>query len=123
MIRLIAVEERDLRIFLTNKRKLFGPNLGFVEIYYDTDATEIASQSAYCHSYQAEGITTLRYGSPTPLTSLDLFDLNGRIVRSFDLASSCQGEVQAEQLPNGTYIVSLRDNIGKVVTTKITVTR
>ena len=123
LMRLIAVEERDQRILLTSKRKVFGPNLGFVEIYYDTDAAEIASQSLYCHSYQAEGITTLRYGSPTPLTSLDLFDLNGRIVRSFNLASSCQGEVQAEQLPIGSYIVSLRNNSGKAVTTKITVTR
>ena len=123
LVRLIAIEERDQSLFLTNKRKLFGTNLSFVDLYYDTDALEITSKATFCHSYQSEGITVIRYVSPTPLISLDLFDLNGRMVKSFNLAASYKGEVQAVHLPEGTYIASLRDNTGKVNTTKITVTR
>ena len=123
MVRLIAIEERDQSLFLTSKRKLFGTNLSFVDLYYDTDALEITSKTTFCHSYQSEGVTVIRYGSPTPLISLDLFDLNGRMVKSFNLAASYKGEVQAVHLPEGTYIASLRDNAGKVNTIKITVTR
>lgn len=117
--RLIAVIQPEQGgIYLTNQIKLFGPNVGFMDLYYDTAIStpdaEISSEIRYNPTEES-----ISYKSLGKLLSIDLFALEGSLLKSFDPQGSVEGKISIADLPKGVYIVSLRSEDNKIFTQRI----
>ena len=82
-----------------------------------------ATESVQLAVYPNPASTTLHISNATPISSIDIFSMNGELVLSQRGGETQEVTVNVNDLPEGNYLLGVRDSNNKVTSHRLVVSR